>query len=30
VPRGDWLFLAAMAAMVAVLGVLVYLIMTLE
>lgn len=30
VPRGDWLFLAAMVAMVAVLGVLVYLIMTLE
>ncbi len=28
--RGDWLFVAAMIAMVAVLGVLVYLILTLE
>jgi|GEM_PF-1245113 len=28
--RGDWLFIAAMAAMLAVLGVLIYLIMTLE
>jgi len=28
--RGDWLFIAAMGAMLAVLGVLIYLIMTLE
>jgi hypothetical protein len=28
--RGDWLFIAAMAAMVVVLATLVYLILTLE
>ena len=28
--RGDWMFIAAMGAMLAVLGVLIYLIMTLE